>query len=148
VARLDDDEGVLATEAALLLPILFFSVLLVVQFGLMMFAHIAVDQAATHAVRTVAIHGDQEHLTHHQLTGLAEQAVDQVLSDTNGVLSARVTVVTDRAGEGHQSLAQRRNGVVVVRGVAPSILPVMGNIEVHARKRAPIERWLEVGDRR
>lgn len=133
----ENEEGALATEAALLLPLAFFVLFVIVQFGLWMYATIGVNQAATHAVQTLAVTGGN----HSDPRELATEAAYAVLSDVNGVQEPWVN-----AGFFGPDPDRPTHVHVHVRGQAAILLPGFEG-RVEARKRAPVERFMNVCER-
>lgn len=161
----DHEEGALVTEAALLMPLVFFTLFVVVQFGLWMYANVALDQAATHAVQELAVaagaaadnggrgtsdcppeyHGDCApdqggEFSSGQARDVATGAAHAVLGDVDGVKEVWVNGSVQNDGNG------QAQAIVHLRGEAPLLVPGI-DWSVESRKRAPLEQFLNFNER-
>lgn len=120
-------DGLLATELAVVTPALLLLVMLAVQFGLWAHATQLADAAADQAAATASLPEGTEAAGEAAATGLLAQA---------GNLD-EPTVTVERGGE---------LVVATVTGTAPQLVPGFA-WGVSARAAAPLERFIPQGER-
>jgi Flp pilus assembly protein TadG len=126
-SRFTDEDGVVASQLAVLMPALLVLLMLAVQFGLWAHASQLARAAADEAAYIAALPDATEQAGRAAAAGLLTQA---------GNLGA-VTITVDR---------QSDTIVATVTGVAPQVVPGF-RWSVSARAAAPVERFIPQGQR-
>jgi Flp pilus assembly protein TadG len=126
-ARFTDEDGVVASQLAVLMPALLVLLMLAVQFGLWAHASQLARAAADEAAYIAALPDATEQSGRAAAAGLLAQA---------GNLTA-VTVTVDRRPD---------TVVATVRGIAPQVVPGF-RWSVAASAAAPVERFIPQGQR-
>jgi Flp pilus assembly protein TadG len=121
-ARWSDEDGVIASQLAVLMPALLVLLMLAVQFGLWAHASQLARAAADEAAYIAALPDASEQAGRAAAVGLLTQA---------GNLGA-VTITVDR---------QPDTVIATVSGVAPQVVPGFG-WSVSATAAAPVERFI------